>query len=34
MVKVIAEYHANRRGVPVEEIAKATSENAHALFAL
>jgi TatD DNase family protein len=34
MVKVIAEYHAERRGIPVEEIAKATSENAHALFAL
>jgi TatD DNase family protein len=34
MVKVIAEYHAQGRGIPVEEIAKATSENAHALFAL
>jgi TatD DNase family protein len=34
MVKVIAEYHAQRRGIPVEDIAKATSENAHALFAL
>jgi TatD DNase family protein len=34
MVKVIAEYHAQRRNVPVEDIAKATSENAHALFAL
>lgn len=34
MVRVIAEYHAKRRGIPVDAIAKATSENAHALFAL
>lgn len=33
-VRNIAEYHANRRGISVEEIAKATSSNAHALFAL
>jgi TatD DNase family protein len=33
-VKVIAEYHAQRRGISIEDIAKATSENAHALFAL
>jgi len=32
-VKPIAEYHANRRGISVEEIAKATTANAHALFA-
>jgi TatD DNase family protein len=33
-VKIIAEYHAERRGISVDEIAKATSENAKALFAL
>jgi len=32
-VKNIAEYHAERRGIPVQEIAKATTENAHTLFA-
>lgn len=34
MVRVIAEYHANRRGISVDDIAAATSENAQALFAL
>ena len=29
----VAEYHADRRGIPVDEIAKATTTNAHALFA-
>lgn len=33
-VKNIAEYHAARRGIPVRKIAKATTTNAHALFAL
>lgn len=33
MVRTIAEYHAERRGISVEEIASATSENAQALFA-
>ena len=33
-VKIIAEYHAERRGISVEEIASATTANAHALFAL
>jgi len=33
-VKIIAEYHAERRDISVEEIAKATTANAHALFAL
>lgn len=34
MVRIIAEYHATRRGISIDEIAKATSENAHTLFAL
>lgn len=34
MVRIIAEYHAQRRGISIEDIAKATSENARALFAL
>jgi TatD DNase family protein len=34
MVKVIAEYHAQRRGISIDDIANATSENARALFAL
>ncbi|MFZ2126190.1 MAG: TatD family hydrolase [Candidatus Microsaccharimonas sp.] len=34
MVRTIAEYHAKRRGISVEEIASATSENAQTLFAL
>jgi TatD DNase family protein len=33
-VKVIAEYHANRRGIRLEEIAKATTANARSLFNL
>lgn len=33
-VKIIAAYHAKRRGISLDEIAKATSENAKALFAL
>lgn len=32
-VRTIAEYHANRRGISLEEIADASSKNAHALFA-
>lgn len=32
-VKTIAEYHASRRGISVEEVAQATTANAHALFA-
>ena len=31
-VKIIAEYHANRRGVSLEEIAEATTTNARTLF--
>lgn len=34
LVRTIAQYHAERRGISIEEIAKATSENAAALFAL
>jgi len=30
----IAEYHAKRRGIPVDEIAAATTANAQALFAI
>ncbi len=33
-VRTIAEYHATRRGISIEEIAQATSTNAHALFAI
>ncbi len=33
-VKNIAEFHAKLRGISVEEIARATSTNAHALFAI
>lgn len=31
-VKLVAEYHANRRGISFEEIAAATTTNARALF--
>jgi len=33
-VKNIAEFHAKLRGIPLDEIAKATTANAHALFAI
>ena len=33
-VRLVAEYHAHRRGISLEEIATATSANARALFAL
>lgn len=33
-VRNVAEYHANRRGISLETIATATSENARKLFAL
>jgi len=33
-VRTIAEFHASRRGISIEEIAQATSANAHALFAI
>lgn len=33
-VRIIAEYHARRRGISLEEIAEASSHNARALFAL
>jgi TatD DNase family protein len=33
-VRNIAEYHANRRGISIEEIASATTANAHTLFAI
>jgi len=33
-VKNIAEYHAERRGIPVIELAEATTKNAQALFAI
>jgi len=33
-VRNIAEYHANRRGISLDEISSATTANAHALFAL
>lgn len=33
-VRTIAEYHAKRRGISIDDIAKATSANAHALFAI
>ncbi len=31
-VRLVAEYHANRRGIPLEEIAAATAHNARILF--
>jgi TatD DNase family protein len=34
MVRIIAEYHAERRGMSVEDIASATTANATQLFAL
>lgn len=33
-VRNVAEYHANRRGIALEHLARATSANARALFAL
>ena len=33
-VKVIAQYHADRRGISLKEISDATSQNARALFNL
>lgn len=33
-VRVVADYHAQRRGIPFEEIAEASSQNARALFRL
>ena len=33
-VRVVAEYHAARRGISLEEIAKASTHNARALFSL
>lgn len=33
-VRVVAEYHAQRRGIRLEELAKATSANASTLFSL
>ena len=33
-VKLVAEYHANRRGITLEEIADATTANARTLFQL
>jgi len=33
-VRNIAEYHAERRGITIDEIAEATTANAHALFAI
>ena len=33
-VRLIAEYHAKRRGITLEEISKITSKNARALFAI
>lgn len=33
-VKVIAEYHAQRRGISLKEIATATTQNARTLFAM
>lgn len=33
-VKLVAEYHANRRGIPLETIANATTTNARTLFNL
>ena len=34
LVRSIAEYHANRRGISIQEIASATTANAQKLFAL
>lgn len=33
-VKVVAEYHAQRRGISLEEISEASTQNARALFTL
>lgn len=33
-VRNVAEYHAKRRGISVDEVAKVTTANAHTLFAL
>lgn len=33
-VKLVAEYHANRRGISLEEIAHATTANARTLFSI
>ncbi len=33
-VRLVAEYHAERRGISLKEIAQATTQNARALFAL
>lgn len=33
-VRVVAEYHAQRRGISIEEIANASTHNARALFSL
>lgn len=33
-VRIVAEYHAQRRGISLEEIAKASTRNARALFSL
>lgn len=33
-VRVIAQYHADRRGVPLKDISEASSRNARALFSL
>lgn len=33
-VRIVAEYHATRRGISLEEIAKASTQNARALFQL
>jgi len=33
-VKLVAEYHANRRGISLEEIANATTANARTLFSI
>jgi TatD DNase family protein len=33
-VRHVADHHATIRGLPLEEIARMTSANAHALFAL
>ena len=33
-VRTIAEFHASRRGISIDDIAQATSANAHALFAI
>ncbi len=33
-VRIVAEYHAQRRGISLDEIAEASSQNARALFSL